>query len=235
MKKCTVVLCALFFCLLSSFKPSAACEYAGSNIGFVKSQTEKAIAMENINQARYYAYKALNAIVKSRQQLSECGCKHAVLSIEEGFENLKRATRTTTLSAAKILLNRALEYTKEGLEALLTHETHDSPYPSDVLEMNTKVSKQGKITFKETDLEALKKKIDMSLVDYQRSLDNVINSVDCKEAKAFAKKIHDHCEQQLLRPNLTEGKKYYNLRTKQISAAALKQLGSCENQLLSSR
>lgn len=235
MEKYTLVLCALFLCLLSSFKPSAACEYAGSNIGFVKSQTEKAISMEDIHQARYYAYKALNAIVKSRKQLSECGCEHATLSIEEGFENLKRSTRTTTLNAAKILLNRALEYTTEGLEALLAHETHDSPYPSDVLAMNTKVSKQGKITYKDTDIEALKKKIDSSLKDYQKSLNNVINSVDCEEARAFTKKIHDHCEQQLLRPNLTEGKKYYNLRTKQISAAALERLGSCENLLLSSK
>lgn len=235
MEKCTIVLCALFSCLLSSFKPSPACEYAGSNIGFVKSQTEKAIAMENINLARYYTYKALNAIVKSRQQLSECGCEHAVLSIEEGFDNLKRATRTTTLSATKILLNRALENTLEGLEAVLTYEAHDSPYPSDVLVMNTKMAKKKRIILKDTDINALRKKIDMSLVNYQKSLDNVINSVDCKEAKAFAKKIHDHCEQQLLKPNLTEGKKYYNLRTKQISEEALERLEGCGDQLLSSK
>ncbi len=235
MEKCTIVLCALFSCLLSSFKPSVACEYAGSNIGFVKSQTQKAIAMEDINQARYFAYKALNAIVKSKQQLSECGCDYAALSIEEGLDNLKKATRTTTLSAAKILLNRALEDTLEGLESLSEHETHDSHYASDVLVMNTKVVKKEKIVLRETDIEALRTKIDMSLVDYQKSLDNVINSVDCKEAKAFAKKIHDHCEQQLLKPNLSEGKKYYNLKTKQISAVALERLGNCEGQLPNSK
>ena len=62
---------------------------------------------------------------------------------------------------------------------------------------------------------------------YRESLDKIVNSVDCKEARAFAEKIYTHCEQQLLKPNLTEGKKYYNLKTKDITLEALNKLKQC--------
>jgi hypothetical protein len=53
--------------------------------------------------------------------------------------------------------------------------------------------------------------------------------VDCKEAKAFTQNVYRICEQQLMKPNLSEGKKYYNLKTKEIAANALKKLGNCKN------
>jgi len=86
-----------FVFLFSSFRVEKACEYAGSNINYVKTQTQKAIDIDDINQARYYAYKALNAIIKSKRQLEECGCKYAAESISEGLNDLKLATRATSI------------------------------------------------------------------------------------------------------------------------------------------
>ena len=213
--------------LLSSFKVDKACEYAGSNINYVKTQTEKAIAGVDINQARYFAYKALNAIEKSKDQLKECGCEYAAESISDGHTNLKLATRTTSLNGTRILLNRALENAIDALDALEEHELHKSQYANDVLALNTVVN-YDKAGMEKPTKAANEKKIDASLESYRESLDKIINSVDCKEARAFAENIYSHCEQQLLQPNLSEGKKYYNLKTQEITTQALKKLGECK-------
>jgi len=214
--------------LFSSFKIDKACEYAGSNINFVKTQTEKAIAVDDINQARYFAYKALNAVEKSKNHLNECGCEYAAESIAEGLSNLKLAIKATSLNSTRILLNKALENTLGGLESLEEHELHDSKYGSDLLAMNTIVAKKEKSSMKKLEKKEFERKIDMSLEKYRESLNKIVISVDCKEARAFAENIYSHCEQQLLLPNLTEGKKYYNLKTKDITAAALQKLNDCK-------
>lgn len=214
--------------LFSSFKVDKACEYAGSNINFVKTQTEKAIAVDDINQARYFAYKALNAIEKSKNQLMECGCEYATENITEGLSNLKLAIKATSLNSTRILLNRALENTLGGLESLEEHELHDSKYGSNLLAMNTLVSEKGKTSMKKLGKKELEIKIDISLEKYRESLITIVNSVNCKEARAFAESIYLNCEQQLLNPNLTEGKKYYNLKTKEITAEALEKLNNCK-------
>lgn len=227
MKKNYFTLFLMAFCLFSSFKPSAACEYAGSNIGFVRSQTERAITINDINKARFFAYKALNAIEKSKKQLNECGCDYAAKNIEEGLDNLKKALRATTLNGTRILLNRALENTLGSLEALEKHELHNSKFASDVLVMNTVEANNTKIAMKRFDMRSLHQKIDESLLNYQESLNTIVNTVNCKEAKAYVNKVFNHCEAQLLKPNLSEGKKYYNLRTKEITAEAIIRLGDC--------
>ena len=212
------------------FATDNACDYAGSNIGFVRSQTEKAIAAGDVNQSRYFAYKALNAIEKSREQLKECGCEYAYNSILEGLDNLKKATRATSLQGTRILLQRALDHTLGSLDALEQHEElHKSKYASDVLAMNTRTAEEDRLKAIQPQGKALEKKIDQFLEDYRQSLDKVVRSVDCREAYAYATKVYEHCEQQLLNPELTEAKKYYNLKTQEITAEALKELENCSN------
>lgn len=213
--------------LFSSFSTNLECEYAGSNIGYAKTLTEKAIEVNDINQARYYAYKALSAIEKSKNQLMVCGCEYANDGIEESLINLKLAAKATTLSDTHILLSRSLENTAGSLEALNKHELHESKYASDVLVLNTKDAKEKTIALRETSTKTLNELIDSSLEKYRASLNKVVETVDCHEAKAFAQRIFDNCQQQLLKENLSEGKKYYNLRTKEITADALKRIGKC--------
>ncbi|MCK5440884.1 MAG: hypothetical protein KAJ23_03235 [Maribacter sp.] len=213
--------------LFSSFNVYKACEYAGSNINFTKKKIEKALAVEDVNLAHYHAYKALNTIEKSKYQLKECGCDYASESIADGLKNLKFATKATSLSSTRILLNKALENTLDGLEALQEHEFHNSRYASNVLVMNTIVANNEKAAFKKPEKSELESTIDTSLEKYRESLDKIVTSVDCKVARAFAENIYLHCEQQLLRSDLTEGKKYYNLRTKEITDKALEKLKDC--------
>ena len=211
------------------FATDNACDYAGSNIGFVKSQTEKALSAEDVNQSRYFAYKALNAIEKTKEQLKACGCEYAYKSMLEGLDNLKKATRVKSLQGTRILLERALDNTIGSLEALEEHdELHQSKYASDVLAMNTVESEKNRLKALQPQGQALENKIDQFLEDYRISLNNVVLSVDCKEAYAYAKKVYEHCEQQLLNVELTEAKKYYNLKTQEITAEALKELEGCQ-------
>lgn len=227
MKKVYFTIGILTIVLFSSFKKNKACEYAGSNIGFVKTQTEKALEENDLNKAKFFTYKALNAIEKSKIQFTNCGCEDATLIIEEGLQNLKMATKATTLGASKILLNRALENTLGSLEALENHEMHQSSFSANVLAMNTVESSNSKLALKIPETDVLYHRIDESLKKYEVSLDKIVNNVNCKEARAYATRVFDHCEAELLKPNLTEGKKYYNLRTKEITAAALNKLGDC--------
>jgi hypothetical protein len=224
-------LCIICLCTLSSYSDdNKACDYAGSNIGYIKTQTQKAIEAEDLNSSRYFAYKALNAIEKSRKQFEACNCDYANKNIFESLENLKKATRVSSLDGTKILLRRALENTMGSLEALEKHdELHGSRYASDVLAMNTKASEKDKLAMKQPEGPALRRQIDKSLADYKSSLDEVVKTVDCKDAYAFAHRIYRHCEQELLKPELTEAKKYYNLRTKQITEEALNKLKRCVN------
>lgn len=224
---CTVLMFLVLFSM-SSFDMSKACEYAGSNIGYINSQTERALAAEDINTSRFFAYKALKAIEKSKEQIEACGCDYAKESIYEGLDNLKKATRVSSLNSAKILLTRALDNSEGSLEALRDHDEHQGGlYANDMLVMNTKTAEKEKLSMVMPVGKELERKIDQSLVNYQNSLDDVVNSVECKEAYEFASKIYQHCEQELLKPGLTEAKKYYNLRTKQITANALDKLKDC--------
>jgi hypothetical protein len=227
MRLSVLAVCFVAIFLFPSFKSNKACEYAGSNIGYIQSQTEKAIASEDINMSKYFAYKALNAIVKSKSQLEDCGCEHAMELILESSVNLTNATRATSLASAKILLSKALDNALGSIEALDEHDSHDSKYNNDVLAMNTKTSIAEKDSQKLLTNKTLESKVDIALEKFKVSLDKVVESVDCKEALAFTQNVYDICEQQLMKPNLSEGKKYYNLKTKEIAANALKKLGDC--------
>ncbi len=227
MKLHYLLLYALTFCLFSSFEPTQACDYAGSNIAYVKTQTKKALEMEDLQLVRFHIYRALDAIAKSELQLGDCDCEEASERIFEVSQLLKSATKTSSVASTRILLQKALQNAEEGLEALFEHEQHDSPYGTDSLTVNTTniESKQNQAI--PSNEKIVKQKIDSSLTKYSASLQKVVNTVNCPEARAFATRIYEHCEQQLLRPDLSEGKKYYNLRTKEITAEALEQLGDC--------
>ncbi|WP_231854761.1 hypothetical protein [Zobellia galactanivorans] len=208
-----------------------ACEYANSNIGYVKNQTNKALSMHDLKMTKFYTYKALTALEKSKKQIKDCGCEYATDSMIENIEYLKNATRATSINGARILLNKALDYTQESLDAIANHDEHGSIYGSNSLAMNvTKTTKKTPYNEGVVDQSEIRAKIDKALLKYKHSLEKVINTVDCAEARLFAQRIYENCEQELLKPKLSEGKKYYNLKTKEITAKALQSLGEC-NQL----
>lgn len=228
MRLYVITVCSLAMFIFSSFKNNKACEYAGSNLAYIQSQTEKAISTEDINMSKYFAYKALNAIVKSKSQLEDCGCEHAMELIHESSLNLTNATKAISMPSAKILLEKALDNATGSLEALDEHDSHDSRYNNNVLAMNTKTAIAAKKSEKLMDNKTLENKVDIALAKFKESLDKVVESVDCAEALAYTQNVFNICEQQLLNPRLSEGKKYYNLRTKEIASKALERLGDCK-------
>lgn len=225
--KLQFVLYLSIFTHFSSFSIAQACAYAGSNITFVETETEKALAEKDLQLMRFHIYRALGAISKSDKPLGKCGCGDATERISEASAILKKAARTTSIGGTRVLLEKALQNTQEGLEALNNHGSHDSDYGTDDLQFNTTGMQANKKPIIQPDDNLLRHKIDSALTQYRASLDEVVRTVNCKEALAYATRIYEHCEQQLLCPELSEGKKYYNLRTKEITAEALEILGDC--------
>jgi hypothetical protein len=196
-------------------------------MGYVKTQTQKAIWATNVNESHFIAYRALNALEKSQKKVEDCGCVDAVNFMKEAINDLKMATRADTLNATRILLNRSLESTLDVLQAIEDHDQHGGTYGSDMLALNTIDADKVIQPIEIIEGKKLKTKIDISLQSYEASLQKVIETVACKDAHVFATRIYKHCEKQLLREDLSEGKKYYNLKTKEITAEALKKLGDC--------
>lgn len=230
MKKATYIFCTLAILLLSSFRTNLECEYANSNMGFAKSQINAALLTDDINQARFYAYKAVNALEKSKTQLEVCGCTYAKSSMIENLDALLLATKSTTLEGTKTYLDKSIELINNTMFVLDSHESHNSSYANDVLSMNTNTASKPVINAKDRKNLSLNEKIDLSLAKYKVSLEKVVATVNCKEAKAFAQRIFDECENQLLKLNISEGSKYYNLRTKEITQNALNKIGECTNE-----
>jgi len=227
MKKSTYFFCTFAVVLLSSFTPNVECEYASSNMGYAKSQITAALNTEDINQARFYTYKALNALEKSKNQLNVCGCTFAKTSMSENLGILVLATKSTTLEGAKSYLYTSIELTENTMLVLNSHDSHNSRYSNNLLSINSKPNDNTLITKRYPENDCLFETIDLSLKKYRNSLDKVVKSVNCKEATAFASRIYKECESQLLKPNLSEGSKYYNLRTKEITLKALNKIGDC--------
>ncbi len=231
MKSKFLLLCAFCSLTLSSFSNSErACEYVGSNIEYITSQTQKALLETEINKTKYETYKAINAIEKTKTHLNDCGCSYASKNLFKGLENLIKATKTSSVKAAHVLLKRVLINTSSSIEALKKHHLHKSKYQNDVLTLNTNDSFENKSNLysKMPSEREMRQKIDVSLEKFETSLTNVISILDCSEAKAYMKKVQSECQQELFREDLSDSKRYYNLRTKSIVTNALNKLPKCD-------
>lgn len=217
----------LIILITASFQSDKACLYAGSNIEYIQTHTEKAIAAEDLNMAKYFAYKAITALEKSKTRLAECGCDQAITLISQSAENLKNATRAVTHSNSKNLLIKAMDNLIAGSEAVDQHGAHNRSYNDSVLTLNTTESIEEAGFHHRLDPEELENSIDLSLKHFKESMDKVVRTIDCKVAYNYANNILDLSEKQLLLPNLSEGKKYYNLKTKEIALQAIKEIGDC--------
>lgn len=198
-------------------------------ISFVKEQTGLALQEEDLSLIRFHAFKALNTIERSRVQLEQCGCDYARKNLMESLENLKLSTRVTTLEGTRIPLSRALEYIKAAKEALQQHEsTHDRPYGQEMMTVNNTPLSQTQARRILDEEKALEDKIEVALLNYERSLNDVVEGVPCEEALVFVKRIYAHSQNQLKRGDQSPAKKFYNLRTKEITEKAMARLRGCQ-------
>ena len=222
-----LIFSTLYFAFSTINAKAQPCEYANSNINYVKTQTQRALDAKEISKVRFFAYRAINTIEKTKGKLKSCDCNYAADSILEGLEQLKSATRATSLDSTKIFLQRAIENTNHGLDALKKHDLHAQTYTNELLSLNTVSSRREKRALKLPEDNILKAKIDQSLIDVKNSLDEVVNTVDCKAAYDFAYTIYRKSEKELKNDNLSEAKRYYNVKTKSIASNAIKKLEDC--------
>ena len=233
MKRILFILSAFSVCTSFALSQNTSCEYASSNIGYMVKETQIALSAKDLNLARYHAYKAMNAIKRSEKEFKACACNYAYENILDGSLQLRNATRATTLASTKISLKRARDSFNSGLESIQNHSkhlTHESLYPNQLLAMNTSNSPKiinDKIVKKQPEGKLLEAKIAKSLESFQKSINDVVNTVPCPEAKVFAQRIFSNSEQALLKTSLSQAKKQYHLKTKEIAANALKKLSDC--------
>ena len=64
--------------LLSSFTGVNACQYANSNLQYIKTQTKEALATSDFEKSRYHTFKAINGIEKTRENFKACGCEKEI-------------------------------------------------------------------------------------------------------------------------------------------------------------
>ncbi|NER10703.1 hypothetical protein SAMN06265375_102318 [Muriicola jejuensis] len=224
LKVLTIYLWLAFLPVSAGIVSLNACEFAGSNITYIRTNTQKAIDSDKMNMVHYFTYKALSAIDKSKDQFRACGCEYAQQGIEESEQYLKKAIKASSILGARMLLEKSLEHTLGSLEALEDHpQIHTSEYGNN-LTMNTGEDQPGVAKFRPISGKALEAKVDSSLENFRISLDKVISTLPCSEAEDYVLEVYQRCELELLKTNLTEGKRLYNLKTKNIAGRALETL-----------
>ncbi len=223
------VLGILGLLLMASFKTANACEYANSNMEYIKDQTETAISATELPLAKYYAYKAINGIEKTRSNFEACGCEEAIASLDIVLDNLKEATKTDSHDTSKEALERALKNTLRGINELKDFGLLvDSPYDDDILVLNTKdaLNIEDEVLLPKD--EKLEKRIHNGLKDFEVSIDRIVVELECDEARKFIKKTYDNASITLLNTELTRPKKIYHQRVKTITQNALHLLEECK-------
>ena len=214
--------------ILMSASSEKACVNTEAMIGFVKDQTERALDEKDLSLIRFHAFKALNTIERSKAQLQACGCDYARKNLMESLENLKLSTRVTTLEGTRIPLSRAMEYITAAREALQQHSrTHDRPYGEELMTIENSAPTQTQARRVLEEERALETKIEEALQNYERSLNDVVEGVPCDEALVFVRRIYAHSKNQLERADQSPAKRFYNLRTKEITENALDRLREC--------
>lgn len=213
--------------LLSSFINRNACEYAYSNIEYIKTELEKAIVAEDPEMGKYHAFKALNSIEKTKSNFLDCGCEGTIESLENALSHLKSATSAPSYEDSKEWLHLALENIMIGIRVLRVFEQEiSSDYGDNVLVLNTRdaIENQAGIILPQGNL---KEVVHNCLLGFETSLDKVVKEVECHEAHKFISKIHDETQLTLLNTDLSVAKKQYHQRVKTLTQDALEKLGEC--------
>ncbi|MBO0341713.1 MAG: hypothetical protein VX798_09890 [Bacteroidota bacterium] len=215
--------------LMSSFNsPANACQYASTNLEYIKNQIQEAVLAKDLNMAKYHAYKALNGIEKTKSNFLDCGCEGAIESLGTTLSHLKSATKSNVLQKSKLKLHKALESTIIGLNVLEEFgQQTSSDYGSNVLVMNTKEVLDFQNGTLLTQGAAVKKQVHQCLLGFESSLNKVVTDVDCKDANRFIRNIYEESRLTLLNTELSQHKKEYHQRVKTLAEEALEKLGNC--------
>jgi len=214
--------------VMASFTTFNACAFANQNTEFIKIHTQLAIEAPDFEKSKYHAYKALKGINKTKNNFKDCGCENALINIKQAEHNLKQATKTNSLEASKSFLQTALKSTITSIDALEEFEDVDNTtYGNDVLVLNTKqvLNEQGGVILPKA--KRLKEAIELNVSQFEKSLQNVLEHVECEDAFNFISKLHAKTKERLDDKSLSEAKIYYHGRVKEITYSALLSLEGC--------
>ncbi|MGB5205877.1 hypothetical protein [Eudoraea sp.] len=81
-----------FVFMTATLFASAKCDNTYSSASYALNHTKKSISSKNFDHQKYYAYKALEALEKVKNQIELCGCAKAMDPILDGIENLEKAS-----------------------------------------------------------------------------------------------------------------------------------------------
>lgn len=216
------------FALQSVSGMNQACLTAGDQLQFIQRQGRTAIKVAAINQLRYHTYKAINALEETLDIFGTCGCTEAQDALKAGKGFLKKAAIEKSLRASRILIYQAMEHIELSMHILQQHQVeHGHTFSQEFI---NKINATPDLLPEDERLsreEKQRSKIDSSLQAFKSSLDAVIETVNCEEARVFIQDIRDKADRQLERSSLSPTQRYYQKKTRTITTQALGRLGNC--------
>lgn len=218
----------LFFHWSSIAGTTPSCEYANTNIDFVKTQTQTALAANDLQLVKLFTNNALEVIDQTKTDFIDCGCTEANTYINSIEKNLKQVAGTTELETSRIFLRAALQNARFSIQLLRKHEEQNSSYyGDDVLVMNTKavLKQQGGVVVPIG--KARLEMIDKSIAEFRQSIADVVAHVECKDAFVFVTKLHKNAKKDLEDVSLSENEIFYHQKVRDITYEALLKLNGC--------
>lgn len=221
-KKTTFLLLLVIVLQLYSFKENTACDVLNSNLGYAIKQATNAENAPTLNTLKYYTYKAVNTLQKLDTKIDDCGCQSAETIILKGLTLLKNVTQSASIATAKSMLSQAKKDISISIDSITAYSLNNKYGP----ENNTsgtivnQAASQNKLLYA---------KIDSILAPFEESMNTIRNTDNCKEGYKVALSIFEKSEGKLLHAELTEAKRYYHLRTKEIAKNTLDALADCAN------
>jgi len=82
----------LFVFMSATLFASTKCDNTYSSASYALNHAKKSFSSKNFDHQKYYAYKALEALEKVKNQITVCGCDKAMDPILDGIENLEKAS-----------------------------------------------------------------------------------------------------------------------------------------------
>ncbi|WP_435314843.1 hypothetical protein [Cellulophaga fucicola] len=195
--------------LLCSFIVNTTCDLVKSNLDVVLKQTNKAVIAKDINTIKYHTYKAIKIVQKLEKQLEDCNCDDATQDVNQGLNLLKEVTKANSFETAKTLIKEAEDCINSSIVAI------------------SNFSRKNKNTSEYSNNE-LYAAVDSILIPFEKSMKKmVVDTENCKEAYKLAKEIYQKNELKLMDTSLSESKKYYHLRSKEIAKQTIAKLEDC--------
>ena len=225
----SVLLGGLSLLLMASFTTYKSCKVANVNTLFIKEQIQLAIEAPDFEKSKYYTFKALKAIYATKKNFKDCGCDDASKQLNLAEQNLKNMVRSRGMEDAKIFLDigiKTMNICSDVLEQFNENKAKSS-YDHNFLVLNTVNDSSANTATLHSENSALWETVEPSLNKLRHSLDDVINTVECKEARKFMKNMKKENKEKLKHPELSQLRSYYFKSVDTIIENALLRIESC--------